>query len=273
MPVSVVWLLRPHGPATLPATLGRAAHAALLACVARRDNALAEELHVPDAPRPHTCSNLLGTRPAGRGAVSVTADCQYRLRFTALDERLSAVLAEPTPTLELDGHTFTVEQALTCQESDPWAGQATWQELSSPWLLKREPVSDRVALEWASATTFRSGGMLVPLPLPGLVFGSLLDRWNAFAPLALHEDLRRYAEECVAVERYRLQTRALPLKKDSLQIGFVGECAYRLLRRDPFWMAQVQLLADAAFYLGVGYQTAVGMGQARRKPSVLDEST
>jgi CRISPR-associated endoribonuclease Cas6 len=105
--------------------------------------------------------------------------------------------------------------------------------------------------------------MNVPLPLLDLVFGSLLDRWQAFAPLALNPDLRRFAAEQVAVARYRLRTRALPFKPGAMQVGFSGECLFVALRRDRYWLSVLHLLADFAFYAGVGYQTSMGMGQAR----------
>jgi CRISPR-associated endoribonuclease Cas6 len=49
-----------------------------------------------------------------------------------------------------------------------------------------------------------------------------------------------------------------------VQIGFVGKCQYTALNRDRYWLGVIQLLTDFAFYAGIGYQTAVGMGQARR---------
>jgi CRISPR-associated endoribonuclease Cas6 len=120
-----------------------------------------------------------------------------------------------------------------------------------------------LGLSFATPTTFRSGGKNVPLPLPELVFGSLLDRWQAFAPLAVNPELRRFAAEQVAVARYRLRSRVLPFKPGAMQVGFTGECHYVALRRDRYWLSVLHLLAGFAFYAGVGYQTSVDMGQAR----------
>ena len=264
MPASVIWVIRPQAAATLPASSGRAVHAALLAHVAAADPALAANLHAPDAPRPFTCSSLLGARPIGKGQVAVSSESSYRLRLTALTDELQSLLCQPPKSINLDGHPFSVVSVLLNPVEDSWASVSTWESLSASWLLQRQEVPERIELDFASPTVFHSGGITVPLPIPGLVFGSLLERWNAFAPLALHPALKRYAAECVGIERYSLHTRALPFKEGGLRIGFVGRCAYRLLRRDPFWMSQMQLLADACLYLGVGYQTAIGLGQARR---------
>jgi CRISPR-associated endoribonuclease Cas6 len=118
-------------------------------------------------------------------------------------------------------------------------------------------------LEFASPTTFRSQGQYLPLPLPELVFGSLLDRWQAFAPIALHPDLRRFAAEAVVLGRYHLRTRGMPYKQGGMQIGFTGEATFVVLNRDRYWLNVLHLLAAFAFYSGIGYQTGAGLGQAR----------
>ena len=100
----------------------------------------------------------------------------------------------------------------------------------------------------------------MPLPLPELVFGSLLQRWNAFAPLTLPEEVRRYAQECLAVSRYRLQTRMLQFGA-AMSVGFVGQCQYTALVWDAYWLRAIALLAAYAFYSGVGIRTTVGMGR------------
>ena len=106
----------------------------------------------------------------------------------------------------------------------------------------------------------------MPLPLPGLVFGGLLDRWNAYAPLQVHPEVRRYAQECLGFGRYRLET-ALARFGEQGQRGVVsgctGTCSYSFLSRDRYWMGLVHLLAAFARYAGVGRRTSMGLGQAR----------
>jgi CRISPR-associated endoribonuclease Cas6 len=116
---------------------------------------------------------------------------------------------------------------------------------------------------FASPTTFNSRGRTLPLPLPELVFGSLLDRWQAFAPIALHPDMRRFAEEAIVLSRYRLRTRSMPTKDRGMQIGFTGQVTFVARNRDRYWLNVLHLLAAFAFYSGVGYQTGIGLGQVR----------
>jgi CRISPR-associated endoribonuclease Cas6 len=135
--------------------------------------------------------------------------------------------------------------------------------LAEPYLLAKIAPEFRVGLRFVSPTTFRSQEMSQPVPLPAWVFGSLLDRWNAFSPIQLAEDLRRYAAECIALSHYALRTRAIPLKENVVQMGCVGQARYHLLRRDKFWGSVINLLAIYSFYSGVGYQTTIGLGQTR----------
>ena len=276
MTVSLVLNLRATRPAQLPAYLGRASHAAFLRLVAQADPALAERLHAPDARRPFTCSTLIGGRRQGRSLEVGPEDGLY-VRYTGLDEAVSGLLARwadaPPSHLELEGEVLVVEGATTDPTVHPWAGQETYESLAARHLLPSGSPSSRVELEFASPTTFRSGGRTLPMPLPDLVFGSLVEKWNSFSPVAVSEEVRRFAEECLAISRYRLATRVVPAKSASVLIGFVGWCRYVALNRDRYWLSLLQLLADYAFYAGVGYQTTVGMGQVRRKQEAGEQGS
>jgi len=76
--------------------------------------------------------------------------------------------------------------------------------------------------------------------------------------------VRRYGAECVALNNFRLRSRALPGKDGGLQVGAVGTAGYVAVRFDRYWMSLLALLADFAFYAGVGLLTTTGMGQTRR---------
>lgn len=260
MPASVLWRLRLESGHEPCGWSGRAVHALFLRCVAERDSELARSLHDPDIPRPFTCSALIWSRAKEEDRSWPVAF----VRFTLLDERLLPCALEPPGRVEVGGASFAVEAVLRSAGEHPWAGEASWWALVRPWLQQERPVGEKVALHFASPTTFRSHGMFLPLPLPEVVFGSLLQRWNAFAPVAVRPDVVEYCRQSVGIARHRLQTEAISLKEGSRIVGFKGFCVFHFLERDPLFQAQVQLLADAAFYLGVGYQTAVGMGQVRR---------
>jgi CRISPR-associated endoribonuclease Cas6 len=134
--------------------------------------------------------------------------------------------------------------------------------------MARDTPATRILLKFVSPTAFKARGQNLPLPLPGSVFGSLLDKWNSFAPIAMPDEVRRFADECLAISQYAGRTRALRGKEGNVQIGFVGLVRFSATNRDRYWLSLINVLADFAWYAGIGRLSTQGMGQARR---VLDE--
>jgi CRISPR-associated endoribonuclease Cas6 len=240
----------------------------LLRLISQREAALAEELHQREGLKPYTVSNLvMGKR--SKGTLHIEAGQTGWLRLTGLSqpvsEHLRALASKPPETVEMDKHRLTVTGATLDGAGNGWAGQSSYQDLAAPYLLggvsKLEP---RVRLEFASPTTFRSKGRYLPLPLPELVFGSLLDKWQTFAPIALPPEVRTFAAEAMMLTRYQLRTQGIPYKGKGFLTGFSGQAIFTTLNRDRYWLNLLHLLADFAFYSGVGYQTSTGLGQVRR---------
>lgn len=284
MLTSLILQLQAPVEANLPANLGRAGQALLLRLIGGREPALAQELHQAEKARPYTVSNLVLGKRAG-GSLRVQGGQSGWLRFTGLTEAVSRHLIglaeQPPESVELDGYQFQLTGGTLDPAVHPWAGQIAYQDLAAPYLLGGQTsLGSTLRLEFASPTTFRSQGRFLPLPQPELVFGSLLDRWQSFAPIALHPDTRRFAAEAVALSRYELRTRGMPYVKSGgagtrgsrgeaagpypTIIGFTGRASFAVLNRDRYWLNVLHLLAAFAFYSGVGYQTAAGLGQVRQ---------
>lgn len=266
MPTALIFTLRPLAAGSLPASLARAAHAAVLRLIGQASPALAARLHDDEGPKPLTVSNVLGLPERGPRA-DVAPEHSYGLRVTLLTPELEAIAAGWAPAalgaLDLDGLPWRVERVTADPAEHPWAGQASYEQLAAPALLRAEGGPTRWTLEFAAPVTFRQRGLNMPLPTPDLVFGSLLDKWNAFAPLALPEEVRRFAAECLAISRFDLRSLAAPGKPGAIQIGAVGRCTYTAVNRDRYWLACVATLAHFAFYSGVGAGAARGLGRAR----------
>ena len=272
MLLSIVVDFKAQETSKLSTAPGRAAQALFLEWVAERDLALAKAIHEPNTTRPYTASALRANHRQRGSLRAVEVEKTYRLRFTSLTEELSQALLEIAQgiegsTIELAGASFAVESVTTDRETRPWAGHSTYDELAQQYLLGGARPATRWALRFASPTTFRhtteaGRQVTVPLPLPELVFGSLVDRWNAFAPLELPAEVRRYARECMVISRYDLRTQLLRFG-EAKAVGYVGECWYTAIVRDPYWLRVISLLAAYAFYAGVGQRTTVGMGQTR----------
>jgi len=266
--VSLVVTLRPQAPVVLSKHLGHAVYALLMRWVDAYDATLAQRWHDAEALKPFTCSNLVGGHRVERHTRRFTPEESCWFRLTTLAPELAAVLtayqAQPPETVELDGHAFYVESVTTDPQVHPWAGTANYEQLAATYLLAPRGAPRRLKLEFASPTVFRHQGMHMPFPLPSLTFGSLADRWNAFSPVAISPEARRYAEQCVAVNNFRLRSAAVPLKDGIWRVGAVGSAHYVAVRYDRYWMAVLALLADFGRYGGVGKMTTFGLGQMRR---------
>jgi CRISPR/Cas system endoribonuclease Cas6 (RAMP superfamily) len=70
----------------------------------------------------------------------------------------------------------------------------------------------------------------------------------------------------VVVSRYRLRTELVTFGsgRRGRVGGFVGQCRFAILDAAPRWRRYVSLLAAFAPFAGVGYRTAMGLGQVKR---------
>ncbi|RLT34951.1 MAG: CRISPR system precrRNA processing endoribonuclease RAMP protein Cas6, partial [Chloroflexi bacterium] len=203
MLISIVLTLESDRAATLPSHLGRANYAVTLALLSRIDADLAARVHAADGPKPFTCSGILNAR-GNREGISITPGQPYYLRVTGLNAAVSqaladGLLADLPPLWELDRHPFRVVAASADPAVDGWAGQSSYEALAAHQMLQSSQPSNTATLEFASPTAFHAGGMQMPIPLPDLVFGSLVERWNAFSPVILSPEVRRFGAEMVAI--------------------------------------------------------------------------
>lgn len=264
MLIALKLLLKTPTPCQVPPHQGRAVYAAALARLAAVDADVAHAIHDGDGPKPLTCSGLIGAPPNG----ALTPDHAYAVRFTGLTGEVAAALTaafidDPPPAIELDGAPLQVVDVVCDASRDGWTGRAGYAALAAQHLAQGGEMGRSVTLAFASPTTFKSGGVHVPVPLPNLVFGSLVERWNAFSPVALSPDVRRFGADMVALSRYRLRSAAVGHKGEGLRIGGLGRATYRALSGDRYWLGVLHLLAAFAVYSGVGSQTTTGMGQVR----------
>ena len=269
MLLAAVLTLAPAEPVSVPAALGRAVHAWFLDRIEGVDPSLVQRLHDEAGPRPFTASNVWGTGRAREGQVTLDPERPCRLRLTGLTAEVSGAIEQALPAvgehLTLVGAAFRVAEVATRTDEHPWAGRADYAELVQRYTLGPGRAPRAVTLRFASPTLFRSSGHDLPLPLPHLVFAGYLRKWNEFSPLALPEEARRYAEECVALSRFKLRSHLVSFEQGGkgAHVGFTGQVRFRFLVGDAYWTRVMRLLAGYAFWAGTGYRTAVGLGQTQ----------
>lgn len=250
--------LRPLGPEP-PVLPCAAAGRILLAALDDFDPTVATQARMPGpAGVPYTISCLdgLAEAPSGSRTLRVTA-----LAGPVSDGLAHAIAEGPLSVgreLNLGAAPFLVE--------DTQLDRVDYHSLAAPWLSGVERPPARFAVRFTSPTTFLRGAHPLPMPLPDLLFGDLLQRWNAFAPISLPVEVRSYVEQCLQVAGYRLATRHLLPGDGGLLGGAVGVVRYAALRPDTYLLSLCALLLRFAAYAGAGMATELGMGQCHPEP-------
>jgi CRISPR-associated endoribonuclease Cas6 len=173
--------------------------------------------------------------------------------------------------VELDYLPFKVEACTMSSAEHPLADQYSYQEMAGQAFFNPASPSRELAFNFASpvyfATSLHPGqkndaphSSELPYPAVEYVIGSLLERWNTFAPMAFPAEVRRYAVESLVVRRFALRSRTVNVA-GGVHTGSVGQISFRSLNYDRYWMSLLHILARYAFYAGVGAKTTMGLGQ------------
>lgn len=267
----VVNLIATHD-GRVPLTQGALAHAAFFDLVAAVDPTLAEYFHGQNARQPFSVSPLrdLPNAPDANG-YRLRAGDHTALRLTLLDPDLFVAFlqrllaAGPGLRLRIGDVIFAVESALGTPGSHPWAGYST-----AGALRKEARVEPRIRMQFASPTAISLGSAgaakqrMVLIPIPQYVFASLRGAWNRLTGDDIPIGFEAWVADCVFVREVRhWQTAVYQLKRGTYPGGF-GDVIFEALDQPPTFLRLLNLLADFAFYSGVGTKTTMGMGQARR---------
>ena len=193
--------------------------------------------------------------------------------------------ASKPPFMQIGKQSFLLEEVIIdLDEPSGWTGYTSLTDLVEKAKLLKLGKVEPLALEFASLTTFNRGSAktrgygnhAARLPLPHYVFPGLARRWEELAPpelvsLVQMERIEQYCQDDgIIIADYDLKPHQLKFTTH-VQLGFVGSCKYALRGPDdpmtdeaPLTVRQqILLLSQLAFYCGVGYKTAMGMGRTR----------
>ncbi|GAB4400389.1 MAG: hypothetical protein OHK003_25910 [Anaerolineales bacterium] len=263
-------------------TLGRPVQAWFLAQITRSNPALASKLHDEKGLKPYTVSTLLDShsRPLRTGSWVQPGELCW-IRITSLNEELSDLvetkfIKKLSKQLTIHKMNFRVDGVATKRTEHEWAGAIEYSEIAQDAALAS--AENRVRMEFASPTAFRSNGLDICIPAPGQIFRSLWEKWNAFAPepMQVHDLWPQFANDCILVDELTAvnSTRwEFSEGTGRTATGFTGTVGFYLAPKSKvkqqwreYWDGAnvvLQSLANFSFYSGVGHHTTVGMGQVR----------
>lgn len=121
-------------------------------------------------------------------------------------------------------------------------------------------VPNKVSFSFLTTASFKRDGVYAIFPEEGLVFSSLLRRWNSVSSSRhwTDADIPDLLSYYAAIDTYQLETKAFQLERHYVK-GFTGKVTYAL--PGPEDIRRIQLvLASFAPFAGIGIKTALGMG-------------
>jgi hypothetical protein len=209
----------------------------------------------------------------------------FPLFYEALTHFMSTEQDNKQPSfIQIGKQTFALEAIIADSvEGSCWAESISLASLvEEASTLKMGKVLS-LSMEFSSLTTFNRsnkrsriyGGHSALLPLPSYLLPGLARRWQEIVPpemadLVQRERIEQYiADNGIIISDYHLKPHQVHFTTH-IQPDFVGMCTYDLRGPDGQGTEdtlltvrqQIWLLARPAFYCGVGYKTAMGLGQA-----------
>ncbi len=257
---SVVLTLQAISSGQITSFVGQKIHGWLFSLLKKADANLAPALHASVPNKAFTVSSFLGRKL--NSTLEINEGELYKIRLTFLNDNvfqaisgeIYELLARAIP-IQLERVKFIIN-LLTVDPEDPWSGFTTEEELLESVNENRE-----IALKFYTPTCFRIGDLHLREPEPEKIFTSLLCKWNTHCSFKFDENLRDKFKEIVILESDIIQKR-VQFSHFYIQ-GFVGSVKYKL-PEIPSVIKTANILANFAFYSGVGYKTTMGLGQVKR---------
>jgi CRISPR-associated endoribonuclease Cas6 len=211
----------------------------------------------------------------------------FPLFYNALMEfNMSQLTAKQQPFMRIGKQLFSLQEVVISND-DPsgWAGFTSFTTLGEKAKTLKTGTTEPLTLEFATLTSFNRsnarnkayGVHHARLPLPQYIFPVLARRWSELAPpelasLVQEDAIEQYIQDDgMIIADYDLKTHHVRFTTHE-QPGFVGICTYHL-RKSPNEAAtpetpltvrqQILLLAQLAFYCGIGHKTSMGLGRTR----------
>ncbi|MDD5703108.1 MAG: CRISPR-associated endoribonuclease Cas6 [Dehalococcoidales bacterium] len=261
---SVLLKLKSENEACISPTQGHHAYALFLNLIRQSNPELSEKLHRSTQAKPFTLSSLQGKFKHADKSLQMLPDADYSIRLTFLNEEtfchfMDAVYQNENKPLRLESAVFSVQQLLVNPQDSPWSRCQSFEEL-----IDKAALENKIQLDFASVTTFRSGGKRnIIFPEPSVLFSSLLAKWQELSPLKFEANFSESFGQ-IALTSYKLETHILHFNGYQ-ETGFEGKCAFTLGKDlTDAAIKSLNTLADFTFYCGTGAKTTMGMGQTRR---------
>ena len=237
---------------------------------------IGQQLHDhSSAVKPFTVSLLYSDETRSGDVEAVGAAASSWFRITSLSPPVVAVLRwlahTPPGSVMLGSYELEVAGTTLDAALHSWAACGSYAEIADAMY---RPFAGPVTLDFTTPTSFANDRETILFPLPRAVFGGLIRKWNAYAPLPLAPGLADKLLDAIRVCGHEIWSERVHYakgdpgpgarKKLHPRLGFVGRCTFTVDGRAREAVGDVARgLAAFAFFAGIGAKTGMGMGQAR----------
>jgi len=259
MLTAIVLLLQPTKDSAIRVSHGESAYAAALNIIGDLDHNLERGIHDSTISKPLTVSPVWEA-PRDGNMLLLRSDKTYKWRLTGLNETISDCLLRVSSeilSVWIDNADFNVVNVFIDNDKDQCAGQSGYRDMLDYWNTAEPPAA--FTLKFLSPATFRDGSIEKPFPVPELVFGSLINTWNAHSSYEL-DFSRSNLKDLILLSNWKGETRSIILEGHRVPC-FTGKFTYQAIENMPEIRGLMGLLSDFAFFAGVGWQTTRGLGQ------------
>ncbi|MCS7175390.1 CRISPR-associated endoribonuclease Cas6 [Pseudothermotoga sp.] len=243
---------------------GQKVHSFFLDLISKSDPKMAKLLHDEKKEKPFTVSSFLGLNVDE--PIHINKHSFYFIRITMLNDEIFdsmiASLLEKNALrqeMKIGNIPYRIVEIFFDKEHSKWAAHASAQEL---FLSPLE--SNLIKLRFHTPTLFRSGDEHNRYPVPEKVFFSLLRKFNKFSEFKIEQQIEKQFKEISILERKTISKRVI--FRDFYLEGFVGDVIFKVPENNQELLKITNVLADFAFFAGVGYKTTMGLGQIERLP-------
>lgn len=236
-------------------------HGMLFNVMKIRDKEKTTVLHDDFQSKPFTISPIIPYLNWKEGERLLKAGRKHFVRVTFLEEEWYQLFMEyflfNPGNLKLNGGKIEVLEVLTNSKE-----HKKCKNVKPVELRKNARKKQKIKLKFHSTTTFRVNKRHIIFPQAKYLFNSLLSKWKEFTDIKLEVTSKDFAR--INISRYELES-AMEQFKGYPMKGFRGFCEYELgYDLSDENVKDINLLADFAFYGGVGYKTTMGLGQVAR---------
>lgn len=239
---------------------GESLHSLFYQVLKNHSPELASEIHAQDGLKPFSLTPPIKDYQAGMSCIIVPPEATLNFDLSFMTAKLLSATISALVSMVQDGNMLMLSRKpIVVTSLDLCNGSFS----SFENVISEASPNNSIELEFITPTSFKRNEIQAVFPEAGLVFSSLLNRWNTFSD-------RKIAEDCInlfpsiKVSRYNLTTELINFSKYKM-LGFTGRVEYEMPKGAPdTFLREMNALASFATYSGVGVKTSMGMGQVRR---------